>query len=137
VSAKSICVDFRSGEGRAKWAAPVASGRFAFLEMADRRAVRSRRVAVESVPIALDPHRTPSDRLLAAWEPVQARLRELVDELTWKLWLAPLHPHSLVGGVWRVGCRPQCCGWVQARFGRVLLEAAGCGVEIVPCGELA
>jgi hypothetical protein len=137
MSAKSLCVDFRVGGGRARWAAPVASGRFAFLEMSDRRAMRGRRAVVDLAPVVLDAHRVPSERLLAAWEPVRLRLRELVDELVWSMWLAPLHPHSLVGGMWRVGCRPQCCDWVRARFGRVLLEAAGCPVEIVACGELA
>jgi hypothetical protein len=137
MSVKPLCVDFRTGGARPAWAAPVSHGRFAFLEMADRRATRARRSSSVAEPVALDQHRTPSLRLLAAWEPVVVELRRMVDEPTFRIWLEPLHPHSLIGGVWRVGCRPNCRRWVQDRFGRVLLAAAGRDVMVVPCGELA
>jgi hypothetical protein len=130
------CIEFRSGRGRASYAAPVASGRFAFLEMSDRRAMRSRvKAKPEPRTATLDPHREPSARLLAAWAPVERELRQAVDESTYQIWLAPplVHPHALTAGRWRLACRPQTCSWIRERFGKIVAECAGCPVEFVAC----
>lgn len=76
----------------------------------------------------------PSSRLLAAWAPVDARLRGAVGDGIFNMWLAKLHPHSLVAGEWMLGCEPGVVDWVCRRFGRMLEESAQRPVRIVECG---
>lgn len=78
-------------------------------------------------------HRDASPRLLAAWSPVEQALHASVAGTTFNIWLAEVHPHSLVNGVWRVGCREQARGWLENRFGRLFKECAGRPVEFVVC----
>lgn len=80
-----------------------------------------------------DPHREASVALLEAWAPVEVEMRKCVDELTYRIWLAPMHPHSLVGGTWRVGCDARAVGWIRDRFGRMIEACAGRPVELVIC----
>jgi hypothetical protein len=80
-----------------------------------------------------DPHREPSTGLLEAWAPVEHQLREAVDEATFNIWLAALHPHALIDGKWRLAYRGQHVGWIRARFGRVIEGCAGRPVEFVAC----
>lgn len=130
-----LAIPFRTGR-RSPSVAPIASGRFAYLEMEDRR--RKRKTLVTPQPDARrEAHRDPSLRLLEAWTPIEAELRKSVDELTFRIWLAAggqvdLHPHSLIGGTWRLAARHQSC-WIEDRFGRLLSTCAGCPVEIVVC----
>lgn len=84
-----------------------------------------------------DPHREPSTALLEAWKPVEVELRQAVDGPTFRIWLAQLHPHSLIGGTWRLACRPEHVGWLRDRFGRVIEGRAGRPVELVGCGGWA
>jgi hypothetical protein len=139
VSISAPCIGFRKGTPRALWAPPVAAGRFAFLEMSDRRATRSRAKAKpEPRTATLDPHREPSPRLLAAWAPVERELRQAVDESTYRIWLADVHPHSLIDGTWTLACpRLQTVGWVADRLGRVIRDCAGCPVMFVACEAVA
>lgn len=78
-----------------------------------------------------DPHRDVE--LIAAWAPVQSEFARAVDEATYRVWLAPVHPHSLVDGAWTVGCPSASVGWVLARFRRMLERAADGPVGVVPC----
>lgn len=85
-----------------------------------------------------DAHREPSVRLLEAWAPVEDDLRRCVelgtlDDLSLRLWLAPVHPHSLIGGTWRLGCDERAICWLRDRFGRLLEGCAGRPVEFVVC----
>jgi hypothetical protein len=92
----------------------------------------SKAMVVDRIALAAsDPHDDAD--LLAAWEPVRAELKQAVDEDIYRLWLAPLHPHMLVDGVWTVGCPTNSVGWINDRFGRMLVSCAGSPVMIMPC----
>jgi hypothetical protein len=127
-------IDFRSGSRRPGMAPPVASGRFAGLEIQERRdRERMREHSVTPKPEPIDPHNEPSERLLAAWSPVDQTIRAMVDELVWRMWLIDLHPHRLLNGTWYLATSPRKRGWVEERFGRLLAAAAGCPVQIIAC----
>ena len=84
----------------------------------------------------LDPHRPASIGLLEAWAPVENELRLAVERSTFNIWLAPLHPHSLVAGVWKLAYRPENVSWIVDRFGRLIAEVAQRPVEFVVCSAL-
>lgn len=102
-------------------------------EREDARQARSTLGLDKAAELAADPHRESSERLLEAWAPVENRLRDLVDHPVFAMWLAELHPHRLVGGVWYVGCRSRAQGWIQARFGYLIASCADRQVVLVPC----
>ena len=79
----------------------------------------------------MDSHREPSVRLLEAWAPVENELRQAVEPETFAMWLADIHPHRLSQGVWYLACRPQACGWIRDRFGRLIESCAGRPVVFV------
>jgi chromosomal replication initiator protein len=54
------------------------------------------------------------------WSRVQAELALLVDESTYRIWLAPLRVVELSGERLLVEAPPHTCGWIHDRFGRVL-----------------
>jgi len=90
----------------------------------------------ERVQSFLDPHNvTPSADLLAAWEPCQARMREHLDEATWRIWGEPVHPHKFDGTAWWLACPASCRDWVVERFGRVWEWACGAPVRFVICDQ--
>lgn len=130
----SLDFAFRCGGSRSPHVAPIASGRFAHLEMQDRQRMRSqRRVSAPRPKHASDAHRDPSPQLLGAWLPVEAELRKAIDEATFRIWLAPIHPHALIAGTWRLGCSESVLCWVRDRFGRVIQACAERPVEFVVC----
>lgn len=92
----------------------------------------SRAMVVDRMACAAsDPHEDTD--LRAAWEPVQAELKLAVDESTYRIWLAPIHPHVLADGAWTVGCPTNSVGWINDRFGRLLVSSVGSPVTIVAC----
>jgi hypothetical protein len=65
-------------------------------------------------------------------------MRMSVEDLTFRIWLAPggeanLHPHSLIGGTWRLGCDERAIAWLRDRFGRLIEVSAGRPVQLVVC----
>ena len=113
-----------------------ASGWFQGLLMQERRDRQQAQrkpgpAAPKPVASALDPHRDSSERLLAAWEPVERQLGDATSTLA----MYGVHPHALMAGVWRVACRPETVEWVQQRFGRLLSACAGRPVVIVACDQ--
>lgn len=84
--------------------------------------------------IPRDPHREPSGDLLAVWMPIEDELRRAVGNSTFNMWLAPLHPHAVIGGVWRLAAvEERMLGWVEARYTRLIADCAGRPVEFVVC----
>ncbi len=69
----------------------------------------------------------------ARWVAMTDTVRAAVDEATFDMWLAPLHPHCQTGDSLVLGAPPETRGWVADRFRKVLEEAAGGPVEIVAC----
>jgi hypothetical protein len=87
-----------------------------------------------------DPHpsKGPSPEGLVAWEAIQARMRGVLDESTWRLWGMPVHPHrrpSAHGGAWVLACPASCHGWVVERFGRAWEWACQAPVRFVICDQ--
>ncbi len=68
-----------------------------------------------------------SPELEQTWSRVQAQLALVVDEATYRIWLADLRPVELLGERLVVEAPPQSRRWIQSRFGRVI-EAS---VELV------
>jgi len=68
-----------------------------------------------------------SPELEHIWSRVQAQLALVVDEPTYRIWLADLEPLELLGERLVLAAPAQRCRWVQGRFGRII-EAA---VELV------
>lgn len=82
----------------------------------------------------LDPHNTsPSPELLAAWEAVRGEMCRAVDECVFNIWLADIHPHRFVDGVWMLACPANTRDWVSSRFGRLWEKAAQAPVRFVIC----
>jgi chromosomal replication initiator protein len=54
------------------------------------------------------------------WTRVQRELATSVDELTYRIWLAPLRPREIDGSCLLLDAPPQARGWVRDRFGRLL-----------------
>jgi chromosomal replication initiator protein len=54
------------------------------------------------------------------WSRVQRELALSVDELTYRIWLAPLKPHEVEGTQLLVGAPRQTRAWLRDRFGRLL-----------------
>ena len=74
------------------------------------------------------------DELLHAWHRIQQELRSAVGDSIWHIWLEPLEPRSLEGGVLVVEAPDAIRPWVGGRFSRVLracTEAVlGPGVQV-------
>lgn len=70
-----------------------------------------------------------------AWESARAALRQSVDEATFNIWLAPLHPHEHAHAGWVLGCPARQVAWTADRFRRVLEGAAGEPVQLVGCAR--
>jgi chromosomal replication initiator protein len=68
---------------------------------------------------------------------VQRELAMSVDELTYRIWLAPLRPREIDGMCVLLDAPPQARGWVRDRFGRLLDTCAvnvlgpGASVELL------
>ena len=114
-----LSFDHKRRGRRSSMAGPVASGRFAHLEMQDRQRMREQRRRPAQAPPRPehvgDLHRDPTPRLLEAWQPVRAELLRAVDESTYRIWLAPVHPHALIGGTWRLACSEPRLPFVAVR----------------------
>jgi chromosomal replication initiator protein len=61
------------------------------------------------------------------WSRVQRELALSVDELTYRIWLAPLNPHELRGTQLLLDAPAHARGWLRDRFGR-LLDASAAAV---------
>ena len=74
------------------------------------------------------------DDLPHAWRRIQQELRLAVGDSTWHIWLQPLTPRSLEGGVLVVEAPGSIRPWVAGRFSRVLRACAeavlGAGVVV-------
>ncbi|MBV9194741.1 MAG: chromosomal replication initiator protein DnaA [Solirubrobacterales bacterium] len=62
--------------------------------------------------------------LTPAWPEFRARLRDAVGESTYHIWLEPLEPHRLEGGILTLRAPAATQRWVAERFGRVLEACA-------------
>jgi chromosomal replication initiator protein len=75
------------------------------------------------------------------WSRVQRQLALVVDETTYRIWLAALEPVELLGERLVLAAPPQTCRWIQGRFGRVieasveLVLGPHASVELRPSGE--
>jgi chromosomal replication initiator protein len=58
------------------------------------------------------------------WTRVQHELALSVDELTYRIWLAPLRPRELAGERLHLDAPPHARGWIRDRFGRLLDDCA-------------
>jgi chromosomal replication initiator protein len=65
------------------------------------------------------------------WSRVQHELALSVDELTYRIWLAPLRPRELVGQRLLLDAPPHARGWIRDRFGRLL---DGCAASVIGPG---
>ena len=71
------------------------------------------------------------------WTGVQRELAASVDELTYRIWLAPLRPREIDGSCLLLDAPPQARGWGRDRFGRGLDTCAvnvlgpGASVELL------
>jgi hypothetical protein len=82
----------------------------------------------------LDAHNAcPSPELLRAWEALCREMREMVDGLVFDIWLADVHPHRFVDGVWWLACPVNSRDWIETRFGRLWEKAAQGPVRFVIC----
>jgi chromosomal replication initiator protein len=54
------------------------------------------------------------------WSRVQAQLALVVDEPTYRIWLATLEPVEMLGERLVLQAPSQSCRWIQGRFGRVI-----------------
>src|ERR1700690_3775129 len=74
-----------------------------------------------------------SDELEHIWSRVQAELALAVDESTYRIWLDALRARDLAGERLLIEAPPQACGWIRARFGRILqaCAAAVLGPDVV------
>jgi chromosomal replication initiator protein len=74
------------------------------------------------------------DDLPHAWRRIQQELRLAVGDSAWHMWLQPLVPRSLEGGVLVVEAPDSIRPWVAGRFARVLRACAeavlGAGVTV-------
>ncbi len=64
------------------------------------------------------------DELEQIWSRVQAELARAVGESTYRIWLEGLEARELTGERLLIEAPPQACGWIRARFGRVLQSCA-------------
>ena len=65
------------------------------------------------------------------WSRVQHELALSVDELTYRIWLAPLRPRELSGQRLFLDAPPHARGWIRDRFGRLL---DGCAASVIGPG---
>jgi chromosomal replication initiator protein len=65
------------------------------------------------------------------WSRVQHELALAVDELTYRIWLAPLRPRELSGQRLFLDAPPHARGWIRDRFGRLL---DGCAASVIGPG---
>jgi chromosomal replication initiator protein len=65
------------------------------------------------------------------WSRVQDELALSVDELTYRIWLAPLRPRELSGQRLFLDAPPHARGWIRDRFGRLL---DGCAASVIGPG---
>lgn len=84
------------------------------------------------------PSKAPSAEGVAAWEAIQARMREWLGEPTWRIWGDPVHPHrrpGADGGSWVLACPASSRDWVSERFGSAWESACGAPVRFVICDQ--
>jgi chromosomal replication initiator protein len=72
-----------------------------------------------------------SAELQDIWTRLQRELATTVDELTYRIWLAPLRPRELDGDRLVLEAPAQARGWIRDRFGR-LLDA--CAADVLGPG---
>jgi chromosomal replication initiator protein len=65
------------------------------------------------------------------WSRVQDELALSVDELSYRIWLAPLRPRELSGQRLFLDAPPHARGWIRDRFGRLL---DGCAASVIGPG---
>jgi chromosomal replication initiator protein len=65
------------------------------------------------------------------WTRVQHELALSVDELTYRIWLAPLRPRELSGQRLFLDAPPHARGWIRDRFGQLL---DGCAASVIGPG---
>jgi chromosomal replication initiator protein len=65
------------------------------------------------------------------WSRVQHELALSVDELTYRIWLAPLRPRELSGQRLFLDAPPHARGWIRDRFGQLL---DGCAASVIGPG---
>ncbi|HTA35873.1 MAG TPA: DnaA/Hda family protein, partial [Solirubrobacteraceae bacterium] len=65
------------------------------------------------------------------WTRMQHELALSVDELTYRIWLAPLRPRELSGQRLFLEAPPDARGWIRDRFGRLL---DGCAANVLGPG---
>jgi chromosomal replication initiator protein len=61
-----------------------------------------------------------SNELEHIWSRVQAQIALVVDEPTYRLWLADLRPLELDGERLLIAASPHACKWINERFGRIV-----------------
>ena len=80
-------------------------------------------------------------RLSTAWEDIREELRASVLESTFDLWLEPLRPAALRGGVLYLTSPGSSVAWVERRYASLITTAASARlpglrtVELLPAGE--
>jgi hypothetical protein len=114
----------------------LAKGRAARFdyERADGMRGQRERNRAERLRLLLDEHNAnPSAELLAAWEPIRAEMREMVEVSVWQWWVEAVHPHRVEGGVWVLACPENSRDWVKLRFGRLWEKACRAPVRFVIC----
>lgn len=99
---------------------------------AEERAQEARQAAEKAAEPPGHPEEA-SEALRAAWAVVDEQIQAVVEQSTYRIWLAHLHPHARLAGTWYIGVDPRGATWVRDRFGRLLAAAAGGPVELVRC----
>lgn len=101
------------------------------------RAEEAARREAERLQRLRDAHNaSPSPELLAAWEPVRDRVRELVEPHVWSTWLEAVHPHRFRDGVWVLACSTDGHrDWMGKRFGGLWGFACEARCEFVICDQ--
>ncbi len=75
-----------------------------------------------------------ADDLLSAWKPISDQLAATMDQATFDLWIATLHPHSITTGEVVLAAPPATVGWVEGRLTRLIAQhTGGRQVVVVPC----
>jgi hypothetical protein len=137
VSTDKLQFNFRSPQTQRVRSVPSTgpiAGILAEERRQDERLRRKRRAERRASRHPLDQHSEPSSALLEAWAPVEDLLRQEIDEQTFRMWFADLHPHRLVNGAWVLASANRyAVSWVPNRFGRLVESCAGRPVEYVMC----
>jgi chromosomal replication initiator protein len=75
------------------------------------------------------------------WSEVDAKLAAVVDEATYRIWLAPLELTEISDNRVAITAPPHICGWVRERFGRLIQTAVAAvlgpeiSVDLIPAAS--